>query len=227
MIQEILGQIFPLEYGIDPAIVHVPIVRYNGPFTETDPKTCNPCQANPNRTNRMGCNREILKVNNNGEEIAVVDFEQYIGQFERYGAKVADRCDLVLSDSGRSHRKIAFCDLCCYEEKYVEPNTGNRYPEGKRAKARQQMERSIEELIQKSTTAVNLLTYAEKVCLFAWRDFDVPDAPVTATRGDARSNVQVFGSIVSNMAAITTSHHQKVGHDFTFMQIKYPSVYNW
>lgn len=89
------------------------------------------------------------------------------------------------------------------------------------------MERSIDTLIHQHVTAVNLLTYHEKVCLFAWRDYDVPDVPVMATRGNARSNVQAFGSTVSNMATTTTTHHQKVGHDFTFMQVKYPTEYNW
>lgn len=227
MIEEILGRIFPIAHGLDPASIHVPIARYTVPFTETDPKSCNPCQTNPNRANRAGCNREILRVNNNGEEIAVVDFEQFVAQIKSAGMNVGEHCGLILTDSGMDKRKIAFCDLCCYEEKYIEPNSGNEYPQGKRAKARQQMERTIENLIQDSTTAVNLLTYHEKVCMFAWRDYDVPDVPVIATRRDARSNVQVFGSVASNMASTTTSLQQKAGYDFTFIQVKYPTTYNW
>lgn len=223
MIENILGKIFPTEYGVDPASIHVPIVRRNAPFSVSDSKACVPCQANPQRAYRAGCNHEILRVNNNGEEIAVVSYEQYIAQ---YGQNIGERCDLLMTDSGMGRRKIIFCDLCCYSEAFVEPNTG-RYPQGKRAKARQQMERSIDALINQNVTAVNLLTYHEKVCLFAWRDYDVPDVPVMATRGNARSNVQAFGSTVSNMATTTTTHHQKVGHDFTFMQVKYPTEYNW
>jgi len=223
MIENILGQIFPTEYGVNPASIHVPIVRRNAPFSVSDPKACVPCQANPQRAYRAGCNHEILRVNNNGEEIAVVSYEQYIAQ---YGQNIGERCDLLMTDSGMERRKIVFCDLCCYSEAFVESNTG-RYPQGKRAKARQQMERSIDALINQYVTAVNLLTYHEKVCLFAWRDYDVPDVPVMATRGNARSNVQAFGSTVSNMATTTTTHHQKVGHDFTFMQVKYPTEYNW
>lgn len=223
MIENILGQIFPTEYGVDPASIHVPIVRRNAPFSLSDPKACVPCQANPQRAYRAGCNHEILRVNNNGEEIAVVSYEQYIAQ---YGQNIGERCDLLMTDSGMERRKIVFCDLCCYSGAFVEPNTG-RYPQGKRAKARQQMERSIDALINQYVTAVNLLTYHEKICLFAWRDYDVPDVPVMAIHGNARSNVQAFGSTVSNMATTTTTHHQKVGHDFTFMQVKYPIEYNW
>ena len=223
MIENILGQIFPVEYGVDPASIHVPIVRHNVPFSVSDPNACGPCQANPHRAYRAGCNHEILRVNNHGEEIALVSYEQYITQ---YGQGIGERCDLLMTDSGMERRKIVFCDLCCYSEAFVEPNTG-KYPQGKRAKARQQMERSIDALINQHVTAVNLLTYHEKVCLFAWRDYDVPDVPVMATRGNARSNVQAFGSTISNLATTTTTHHQKVGHDFTFMQVKYPTEYNW
>ena len=224
MIESILGQIFPYELGEDPASIHVPIVRHNAPFSVSDlQKACGPCLANPDRAYRAGCNNEILKVNNNGEEIALVSYEQYIEQFDQI---VGDRCDLLITDSGMEKKKIVFCDLCCYSEAFVEPNTG-KYPQGKRAKARQQMERSIDALINQHVTAVNLLTYHEKVCLFAWRDYDVPDVPVMATRGNARSNVLAFSSTVSNMATTTTTHHQKVGHDFTFMQVKYPTEYNW
>lgn len=228
MIDEILGQMFPIEHGLTPDAVRVPVTRHNAPFTQSDPNACDPCQANPNRAIRAGCNREILRVNNNGVEVAVVDFEQYITQFERTPINVGEHCDLLMTDSGNARQKIVFCDLCCYKEQYVEPNTGNRYPEGKRAKARRQMERTLDLLVcEPTTTAVNILTYHEKVCLFAWRDYDVPDVPVTPRRGDARANMQVFGSTVSNLAASTTSHHQKMGHDFTFMQVKYPTEYNW
>ena len=222
MIESILGQIFPVEYGKDPASITVPIVRHHNPFSVSDPNACGPCQSNPQRAYRAGCNHEILKVDNRGEEIALVSYEQYIAQYEDIG----ERCDLLMTDSGEGRRKIVFCDLCCYSEAFVEPNSG-KYPQGKRAKARQQMERSIDTLINQNVTAVNLLTYHEKICLFAWRDYDVPDKPIMAIRGDARSNVQVFGSTVSNMATTTTAHHQKIGHEFTFMQVKYPTVFNW
>ena len=228
MIEEILGRMFPIEHGLSPDDILLPVTRYSTPFTQSDPNACNPCQANPNRADRVGCSREILRVNNNGNEIAVVDYEQYITQFDRTPVNAGERCDLLMTDSGDARQKIVFCDLCCYEEKYVEPNDGNRFPEGKRAKARRQMERTLDLLVcEPTTTAVNILTYHEKVCLFAWRDYDVPDSPVTPRRGDARANVQVFSSTVSNLAATTTSHHQKMGHDFTFMQVKYPTDYNW
>lgn len=228
MIREILGKIFPAEYGLSTDVIAVSIETHGAPFSLSDDKACDNCQSNPARVNRRGCNREVLKVNNHGETIDVVNYEQYISQYERLGKAVGERCDIVMADSGMSRRKIVFCDLCCYSEKFVEPNEGNSYPQGKRAKVYQQMERSIETLIQVSTTAVNLLTYREKICLFAWRDYDIPDMPSVATRGNAQSNVLVFGSTTaSGLATLTISHERRMGHDFIFKQVKYPSVYNW
>ena len=228
MIQEILGKLFPTEQGLGLDTIHVPMSRHSAPFSITDPKACLSCLKMPSRAYRATCNREILKVDNNATEIIVVNLEQYLTQIEQLKhTSSGEKCDLIMTDSGMGKAKIGFRDLCCYEEKYVEPNPGNAYPQGKRAKARQQMEHSIERLLQGGTTAVNILAYYEKICLFAWRDYDVPDSPVMAKRGDACFNVQVFGSVVSNMTPATTSHHQKAGHNFTFMQIKYPSVYVW
>lgn len=226
MIESLLRKVFPVQYGLPTDTIIVPIKRYNSPFACSDEKSCISCHSNPEKEYRKMCNEEVLKVNNNGTEIVVVEFEKYITQFEKTAANIKDRCDLLMSDGGMEHNKIVFCDLCCYEEKYVEPNSG-MYPMGKRAKARQQMERSIEVLLQESTTAVNLLTYPEKVCLFAWRDYDVPDTHVLAQPRNACANVQAFGASISNLALQTTTHQQRMGHNFTFMQVKYPSVYNW
>lgn len=226
MIESILKNAFPTFYGKKTKDLEVPIRRMHAPFSETDTKSCTRCRALPERECRRQCNEEILRVDNSGREVAVIRFEEYIAQFVGTDANIRDRCDLLMADGGERHEKIAFCDLCCSTEAYVLPNDG-KYPGGKRAKARQQMLRSIEVLVQESVTAVNLLTYPERVCLFAWRDYDVPDVPVYASRGDARANMLVFGSIASNMASQTISNYGVMGYGFTFVQVKYPSEYVW
>ena len=193
----------------------------------SDAKSCYSCHQSPKRANRLGCNEEMLKVDNGGVEIAVVRFEHYMLQFKNVFPAHQEQCDIIMADSGVGHDKIVFCELCCYEEKYVEPNAGSYIPQGKRAKARQQMQKSIAVLISDSFTAAHFLSYPKKVCLFAWRDFSIPETPVAPSRGDARANMQVFGSVVSNMTAQTTSHCQIMEHGFTFLQVKYPSVYKW
>ena len=227
MIKNILKNSFPVEYGLNYNQVLIPVETKHEPFELSDNKACLNCYRNPSRADRVNCNRSILKVNNNGSAIDVVNFENYIQQFEHTNANIQDRCDIIMTDHGMAHEKIVFCDLCCCEEKYVEPNNGNAYPEGKRAKARQQMVKSIDVLIQESVTAVNLLTYPEKICLFAWRDYSMPNKPIKATRGNPINNMQALLTSACTMATQTTYHYQQLGYGFKFIQIKYPSTYNW
>lgn len=113
MIEQLLRESFPVLYGLNPEKVRVPIQKMGTPFALSDEKACSDCQANPSRVNRIHCNKEILKVNNNDTSINVVWFEDYIYQFRNTHANVQDRCDFILTDSGVNHTKIVFCDLCC------------------------------------------------------------------------------------------------------------------
>ncbi len=221
MIVEILKELYPIECGLDNNRIVLSEVTKNEPFSLLDKKACIDCKRK--KQFRVNCNEEILLVNNNGKDIDVVDFEEYVNQNSFKATKV---CDRILADSGKNRRKIVFCELFCGEEKYVEPNEGV-YPQGKRARAREQMKASRELLLQKSVTGVNILTFTEKICLFAWRDNNVPDDPVFAKRGDVNSNMLAMLTTPSNMANQTTTHHELMDNGFKFMQIKYPSVYNW
>lgn len=218
MIEEVLKRVFPIEYGREPNTIVVPIERKNFPFAIGDEKACRECHALPSRVDRMGCSEEVLKVDNNGANIAVVHLEKYMKQFA--GTAIGDNqcCDYLMTDSGKGHNKIVFCELCCYDERYVEK---------KQAKARQQMERALEALIQEPQMTVLMLTYPQKVHLFAWRDYNAPDRPVVPSRGDARANMQVFGVTASSMASKTSVRHMVMDHDFKMVKIKYPSTYLW
>ena len=218
MIEEVLKTVLPLEYGMDPSSIKVPIERKDSSFAIGDEKACRECHATPLRADRIGCNKEVLKVNNNGQDIAVVHLEEYMKQFAGTAIGEEQCCDYLMTDSGREHDKIVFCELCCYNEKYVER---------KHAKARQQMERALESLIKEPQMKVQILTYPKKEYLFAWRDYNASDAPVEPSRGDVRANMLVFENTVSNMASQATSQHMVMGHDFKMMRIKYPSIYLW
>ena len=122
------------------------------------------------------------------------------------------------------HNKIAFCDLTCSEEKYVNPNDG-KYPLGKRAKASSQMRKSLERLLLDPLMAHYILTFPEKICLFGWRDYDAPD--VTPLRGDAARNMLAFMRTPSANSRILAKEISVIGHNFSFVQVKYPSVYKW
>ena len=58
MIEQILKNSFPIEYGLDSATIIVPVVTYNAPFDLTDHNSCSQCKGNPSRVDRI---RVILK----------------------------------------------------------------------------------------------------------------------------------------------------------------------
>lgn len=227
MIEHLLKYRLPNEYGLNPESVHVYIHIERAPFTLSDEKACERCHQMPERADRAGCNTEMLKIDTNNKAVTIVEYERYIEQFANTEADIRERCDYLLVDDTETHRKIAFCDLTCMKECWVEPNTGTAYPEGKRAKARQQMKTSIENMLDESLMAEYILTFHEKVCVFGWREYDVPAAPISPQRGNVLQNMQAFATTPSNMARSMMSHQNIVGHGFTFMQVKYPNVYVW
>lgn len=235
MIEFFLKETFPRHYGVNPDNIVVPISRKTTPFTIVDTKACEDAaniQYNSdsafNKYEKIcsTCDHVILPLDNNNKEISVVEFEKYIGQFPVRITSSKNRCDLLMTDD-ISHDKIVFCDLCCYDEKYIGPNAGNFCPEGKRAKARYQMEESIELFMDINVLNQFVLTFPEKVCLFAYREYNTLERPVSAQRGNAESNMQAMITTASTMSGQIIYENVVMNHSFTFVQNKYPSVYNW
>lgn len=232
MIEFFLKYRFPRHYGIDPDTVNVPIERIQDPFTKVDAKACNDAVAipyngggafNKYRDVCSTCDRVVLKVDNNGHKITIVEFENYINSLT--GTITGNRCDLLMTD-GISHNKIVFCDLCCYDERYIGPNAGH-HPEGKRAFARKQMETSIELFMDVDVLNHHILTYPEKVCLFAYRTYNAIQQPVRAQRGNVENNMQAMMVTPSSVSGRIITEANIMKHNFTFVQNKYPAVYNW
>lgn len=233
MIESFLKDTFPRHYGVDPNMVNVPIERIQEPFSKADGKACN--DAASIRYNEKGvfdkyrevcsaCDKVVLKVDNKGHEITIVEFENYINSLPNN--QIAEsRCDLLMTD-GYPHNKIVFCDLCCYDEKYIEPNSGHR-SEGKRAFARKQMEESIEMFMGVDVLNLYILTYPEKVCLFAYRAYNAIQKPVKAQRGNVENNMQAMMVTPSSVSGSIVTENKVMNHNFIFVQNKYPTVYNW
>ena len=192
MIEFFLKETVPQYFGINPNDVIVSIIRKDTPFTEVDAKACD--DASQKRYNKEGtfnkyesicsnCDHVVLKVDNNGQEITVVNVEKYINSLPAKVSEGNKRCDLLMTN-GVSHDKIVFCDLCCYDEKFIEPNDSALMPEGKRAFARQQMEQSVEFFLNVDVLNQHILTYPTKVCLFAYRSYNAVQQPVVPQRGN-------------------------------------------
>ena len=222
-IDRLLQVHYPQEYGIDSGGVVVDVATYSGVVELSDTKACDGCQVL--RPQRNQCDRVNLRVDTSAQHIEIVDFEKYANQFDNTVAAMKDRCDYILVDASAGHNKIAFCDLTCSEEKYVNPNDG-KYPLGKRAKAAAQMRKSLECLLKEPLFAHYILTFPEKVCLFGWREYAFP-ADVTPKRGNAARNMLAFMSTPSAKSGTLSQAMPVVGHGFKFVQVKYPTVYQW
>lgn len=233
MIEFFLKETFPRHYGIDSDMVNVPIERTQRPFTKVDDKACNDAANiryneegvfNKHRDLCQACDKVVLKVDNNGHEITIVDFEKYINSLPN-NQITENRCDLIMTDAV-PHNKIVFCDLCCYDEKYIGPNSG-QHPEGKRAYARKQMEKSIEMLLNVNELNHYILTYPEKVCLFAYRSYNATQQPIKAQRRNVEDNMQAMMVTPSSVSGRIVTMNKVMNHNFTFVQNKYPATYNW
>ena len=222
LIDRLLQVHYPQEYGLDAKKVVVSMATQTGLVEVSDAKACDACQKL--RPQRAQCDRVNLRLNTSTHPVSIIDFEEYANQFDDTLAAMKDRCDYIFVDASSEHAKIAFCDLTCSEEKYVNPNTG-RYPLGKRAKASEQMSKSLECLLCEPLMAHYILTFPKKVCLFGWRDYMAPD--VTPKRGDAARNMLAFMKTPSAKIGTLTKEVSVVGHNFNFVQVKYPAEYQW
>lgn len=233
MIEYFLKETLPRYHDINPADVNVIITHKNSPFSEVDNKACDEAKQKRKSDGTFdkfenicsSCDHVVLRVDNNGQDIHVVEFEKYVNSLPNRIINGQKRCDLLMTD-GTPHNKIVFCDLCCYDEVYIEPNRG-KHPEGKRAEARKKMEESVEMLLSVQMLDHYILTYPNKVCLFAYRSYNSVAQPVMAQKGNAKANMQAMLTTASSVSGQVITQEQVMNHNFTFVQNKYPSIYIW
>lgn len=87
------------------------------------------------------------------------------------------------------------------------------------------MKKSLERLLLDPLMAHYILTFPEKICLFGWRDYYAPD--VTPLRGDAARNMLAFMRTPSANSGTLAKEISIIGHNFRFVQVKFPSEYKW
>jgi hypothetical protein len=234
MIEFLLKETLPQYFDLNPDGVNVPIACYREPFTEVDAKACDEAAAREraegiyNKFEQIckSCDHVVLKVDNNHQEITVVELEHYVNALPERIIAGQKRCDLLMTD-GIPHHKIVFCDLCCYDEYYIGPNEGH-HPEGKRAEARKKMADSVELLLGVDLLNHFILTFPEKVCLFAYRSYSTV-RPTTAQRGrnNTESNMLAMLTTPSSISGRIETEEKVMNHHFTFVQNKYPNPYKW
>lgn len=186
---------------------------YSGTFSLNDPKACGSCHT-PDI-----CNHETLRIKSDSE-VHIIDFEDHIRNSKKGNAtSEGGVCDYLLYSEGIT--QIALCDLTCSSGKYVEANEGV-YPEGKRMKAFSQMQNSLIRILDTdSLLEIRLLSASRKRLLFGWRE------PEVAPADKAEQAMVGFGMTPASEETVLASLQYKAGHEFEFIQVKYPQPYLW
>ena len=200
----------------------VPYSQKLGRFTLVDDKACHEAKGSAKYGSVCtGCDRAVLRIDSNGQEIAVIRYEEYINRLFDGKTEGPKRCDIILTDSGVEgdlHRKIVFCDLCCYDKRHIGK---------KRAAACKQMKESVEFLLEVPVLNQHILTYREMVCLFAYRLHSNVQQSAAAQRGNAEANMLVMTTTASSVSGQVITKEEIIGHGFEFVRNRYPSEYRW
>lgn len=179
-----------------------------------DKKACQECVSAGVRE----CDVEANLIVRHGVPVKAVNIEAFFSQFgDTMKASLKDRCDLMLYDDVQ--HKIAFCDMTCSMEKYIQPfdNTSGHH-EGKRAKAYQQMKESINKLaaVPELNSAMSSYSYRRAVFAVRLKAGKSRDAVV-------QSNMQAFSSAPWSVSNAKTD----MGNGFFFETVTYPQEYIW
>ncbi len=222
MIQQVLQQTMPQEYGLARKNVAVSISNLTGSFSLKDEQRCAQCKTKQT----IPCTEEVMLITANNQQVTLVDNEAYVNQFNGTGLGTGRRCDYLLLDDNTNY-KLAFCDLSCAKEDTVEPNPNRTHlPEGKREKCIQQLTASIKRFTSRDSTKAYIENFTQKHCIFGWKDPFVMDNQKIPGHGDTEANMQIFGMATSNNPLLLATIEID-GISFTYYQVKYPSVYKW
>jgi hypothetical protein len=184
-------------------------------MTKTDPT----CQA----TGSMVYTCDICGYTNTttiekiSHAITLVEYEEYMNQFNGKNYANGGRCDLLMFDA--DNHKVIFCDLGCYSEKHVEK---------KRMKSYQQVCDSLARFLHKPCGKTFIDQFGEKVLIFGRRDPAVDPREVhTPERGNVKGNMQAFLKNPISMPKYAISAEVVEDVNVNFVIVNYPEAYVW
>lgn len=215
MIETLLKDDLPHAYGLTRPNVTLNYSDKTGTFELGDQVACQNCkQKFPERD---GCNEKTMKVDAADDTITVVEYEDYMNQFNGKSYANGGRCDLMMFDA-KSH-KVIFCDLGCYSEKHVVK---------KRIKSHQQVCDSLARFLRKPCGKTFIDQFNEKVLVFGRRDPAVdPNAVDDSGRGNVKGNMQAFLKNPISMPKYVISSEVVEGENVNFVIVNYPETYVW
>ena len=215
MIETLLKDDLPHAYGLTRPNVTLSYSDKTGTFEIGDQDACQNCkQKFPERN---WCNEKTMKVDAAGSTITLVEYEEYMNQFNGRIYANGGRCDLLMFDA--DNHKVIFCDLGCYSEEYVEK---------KRIKSHQQVCDSLARFLRKPCGKTFIDQFKEKVLIFGRRDPAVDSNAVYApVRGNVKGNMQAFLKNPISMPKYAVSTEVVEGVNISFIIVNYPETYVW
>lgn len=215
MIETLLKEDLPHAYGLTRPNVSLSYSDITGTFELGDSVACQRCKQMFPERNR--CNEKTMKVDAAGNTITVVEYENYINQFNGRNYAQGGRCDLMMFDA--NNHKVIFCDLGCYSEEHVEK---------KRIKSHQQVCDSLTRFLRKSDGKTFINQFNEKALIFGRRDPAVDSSAVyTPMRGNVKGNMQAFLKNPISMPKYVVSSEIVEGVSVSFVIVNYPETYVW
>lgn len=211
--KNLLQNEYPAHFGANGKYTILSVEK-QGVFPLNDEKACRECRGQ----NKQQCNNEDADTHmllNADHPVTVVDIEGFLNQFDGRRAAIKKRCDKMIYDDN----KIVLVDFYCGQQKYVQPysNTRGEQP-GKLAKARHQINSTVEKLCEVPAINERMNGYATKEGIFACRIKQPPAVPILPGSPGA----QMFLNSIPKVKGYTN-----IAHGFKFRMLKYPETYEW
>lgn len=198
-----------------PDDIHNYVQIKNGLFALTDSMTCD----EPRRLDKCqtDCNRQILRIQAQND-VAVIRFDDWQKLAEN------EKCDFILFDAGLDRKRFSMCELTCSLEKYVVPDS-TAARQGKRAKAFSQISNAWRVLKESHNPVFYnfALQFIEKIGIFGWRD----RGEIHNTSKGGMSAMLSFSRTPGSASGISKFTEYTVDGVLTFIQVKYPTIFNW
>ena len=216
MIDTLLKQDLPHAYGLQRLNVLLSYRQETGIFELGDQVACTSCKTK--FPDRNACIEKVLKVHAADTAITIVNHEDYIKQFNGSQFAIGGTCDLLMFDSD-NQRKVVFCDLGCYSDKYVEK---------KQKESHKQASNSMSRFLKQPCGQSFINQFSEKILMFGRRDPNInPETTPTPIRGNVIGNMQSFIVTPFSKPKYAVSHEVVEGIDVSFIVVNYPEPYIW
>lgn len=214
----VLEKFFGSFYG-SPKSVKVISEQKTGVFEHADDKACAGCARNT-KSFFEGCDQKVLRCDAGEQEVEVIELELFVANYN--GLKKLRPnyvCDLLLVGDD----KVVFCDLACYNPKYIDSFVKSDGTEqlGKRLAVWRQIDNSIEKLTGVPEIAGEILSKSKRIGLFAYRRKEkaVTDSVDSTALTGMRSLIDPTKDAATNIG--------KLGKGFQFIEVVYPETYIW